>query len=77
MDETQLIFYSHSFPPYYPMFSAKILACLVDNSSYMATHQQNINPSKTELLFITTASSTYQDLAIYLDNLISPDLILG
>ncbi|KAK3521651.1 hypothetical protein QTP70_014705, partial [Hemibagrus guttatus] len=32
--------------------SARILACLVDISSWMTAHQLKLNPSKTELLVI-------------------------
>uniref|UniRef100_A0AAY4ENN7 Reverse transcriptase domain-containing protein n=1 Tax=Denticeps clupeoides TaxID=299321 RepID=A0AAY4ENN7_9TELE len=64
-DDTQLLF---SFPPSDLHAASKISACLTDISSWMAAHHLQLNPTKTELIFIPADSSPHQDLAIYLDN---------
>ncbi|XP_028821249.1 uncharacterized protein LOC114772546, partial [Denticeps clupeoides] len=48
--------------------ASKISACLTDISSWMAAHHLQLNPTKTELIFIPADFSPDQDLAIYLDN---------
>ncbi|KAK3520001.1 hypothetical protein QTP70_010414 [Hemibagrus guttatus] len=53
-DDTQLIF---SFLTTDTTASARILACLVDISSWMTAHQLKLNPSKTKLLVIPAAYS--------------------
>uniref|UniRef100_A0AAY4D7U5 Reverse transcriptase domain-containing protein n=1 Tax=Denticeps clupeoides TaxID=299321 RepID=A0AAY4D7U5_9TELE len=64
-DDTQLLF---SFPPSDLHAASKISACLTDISSWMAAHHLQLNPTKTELIFIPADSSPHQDLGIYLDN---------
>ncbi|KAI4888278.1 hypothetical protein NFI96_012149 [Prochilodus magdalenae] len=51
----------------------RISACLTDIGSWMTAHHLKINPSKTELLFITNTTGPYRDLTISFGNsLITP-----